>query len=61
MAQNPNYKIIYLQEFEDVMEVSDKVNKPILYHEEIPGEEAIFYIYDDKLLYIYILNVENIK
>ena len=61
MVENPNYKIIYIQDFEDVMEVSDKVNKPILYHEEIPGEEAIFYIYDDNLLYIYILNVDNIK
>lgn len=61
MIANENYKIIYIKEFEDVMEVSDKINKPILYHEEIPDREAIFYIYDDNILYIYILSVDNIK
>lgn len=61
MIENPNYKIIYIKEFEDVMEVSDKINKPILYHEVVPDKQAIFYIYDDNLLYIYILSVDNIN
>ncbi len=48
-------RIELLSSFESLMDVRDTIEKPILYHEEIIGEEAIFYLLDDKVGYVYIM------
>ena len=43
------------------MDIRDNLSKPILFHEERPGEEAIFYILADRVGYIYMMRVEDFK
>lgn len=59
MEKTKNFKVISLNSFDGMMEASDKLKKPILYHEERVGEETVFYLYDDQVCYIYTMKVED--
>lgn len=45
--------------FDDLINVRDSIEKPILFYESIPGEQAVFYIIDTKVSYIYIMNAKD--
>lgn len=51
----------YVKSFEDIINIRDSIEKPILYHEEKPGERAVFYIFDDKVVYIYVMRAYDLK
>ena len=61
MIATRTLKVELVKTFEGLVDASDKLNKPILYHEERTNEETIFYIYDDKVSYIYIMKVSDFK
>lgn len=53
---NPsNYEIISVSSFEELRDIHDNINLPILFNETIKGNEASFSICDDKVLYLYTL------
>ncbi len=52
-------RIEVVNSFDDLINVRDSIEKPILFYEAIPGEQAIFYIIDTKVSYIYIMNARD--
>ncbi len=52
-------RIELVKSIDDLINVRDSVEKPILFHEDKPGEEAIFYIMDEKVSYIYIMRARD--
>ena len=54
-------RIEIVKSFEGLMDIRDNLGKQILYHEERPGEEAIFYIITDRTGYIYMMRVSDFK
>lgn len=61
MMKTRSLRIEIVKSFEDLIDVRDNLGKPILFHEERPGEEAIFYILSDKVGYIYLMRLEDMK
>lgn len=61
MMKTRSLRIELVKSFEDLIDVRDNLGKPILFHEERPGEEAIFYILSDKVGYIYLMRQEDMK
>ncbi len=53
-------RIEMIDTFDDLINVRDSIEKPILFYESIPGEEAVFYIIDTKVSYIYIMNARDL-
>lgn len=51
----------YVKTFDDLINIRDSIEKPILFHEERVGERAVFYIFDDKVAYIYVMKVYDMK
>lgn len=52
-------RVEMLDSFEDLINVRDSIERPILFYESEPGEQAIFYIIDIKVSYIYVLNAKD--
>ena len=48
-----------IKKFEDLLDIRDSLNKPILYHEERPNQEAVFYILTDRIGYLYVMRAED--
>lgn len=61
MMKTRSLRIEIIKSFSDLLDVRDSLGKPILYHEERPGEEAIFYIITDRVGYIYVMRASEIK
>lgn len=61
MLKTRSLRIEVVKSFNALMDIRDSLNKPILYHEEKLGEEAVFYIISDRIGYIYIMSVEDFK
>ena len=60
MEKTISMKIISVKNFTGIIDVADKINKPILFHEE-DSRSSIFYIYDEKVCYIYHMNVKDFE
>ena len=61
MLKTRSLRIEVVKSFNALMDIRDSLNKPILYHEEKLGEEAVFYILSDHIGYIYVMNVNDFK
>lgn len=59
MMKTRSLRIEVIKDFASLMDIRDSLDKPILYHEERPGEEAVFYIINDRVGYIYVMRVED--
>lgn len=53
------YDILFVNDFEDILETSRKLNLPINYIEVIKKHEATFMILKDNQVYVYKLNSKN--
>lgn len=53
-------RVEFVDTFDDLINVRDSLEKPILYYESVPGEQSVFYIIDTKVSYIYILNASDL-
>lgn len=56
-----NLRTEYVKSFDAIINIRDSLEKPILYHEEKVGERAVFYIIDDKVVYIYVMRAFDMK
>lgn len=57
-----NYNPVYIEIFEDMLKIRDTIQEPILMNEDEEKKKTYFMIPDkNKILYIYELNVDNIK
>ena len=54
-------RVEYVKTFDDLINIRDSIEKPILFHEERAGERAVFYIFDDKIVYIYVMKAYDMK
>ena len=54
-------RIILIKSFEDLLDVRDNLKKPILFNEEIPGKETIFYIISDNIVYLYVMHINSFQ
>lgn len=54
-------RVEYVKSFDAIINIRDSIEKPILYHEEKPGERAVFYIFDDKVIYVYVMRAFDMK
>ena len=61
LMQTRSLRIEMVKTFEGMVTISNRASKEILYHEERPGEEAIFYILTDRTGYIYVMTTEDFK
>lgn len=61
MLKTRSLRIEVVKSFNALMDIRDSLNKPILYHEEKLGEEAVFYIISENIGYIYVMSVEDFK
>ena len=61
LMQTRSLRIEMVKTFEGLITIANRNNKEILFHEERPGEEAIFYILTDRTGYIYILRAIDMK
>lgn len=52
-------RIEVLDTFEDLINVRDSIERPILFYEAEEGKQAVFYIIDTNVSYIYILNAKD--
>ncbi len=52
-------RVEIVDSFDDLINVRDSIEKPILFYESVPGEQAVFYIIDTKVSYIYIMNAKD--
>ena len=59
MMKTRSLRIEVIKDFQSLMDIRDNLDKPILYHEERPGEEAVFYIINDRVGYIYVMRAED--
>jgi len=60
MEKTTSMKIISVKNFNGIVDAADKINKPILFHEE-DNKSSVFYIYDEKVCYIYYMNVKDFE
>ena len=61
MMLTRSLRIELIKKFEDLLDIRDSLNKPILFHEERPNEEAIFYILTDRVGYLYIMRADELN
>lgn len=61
MMRTRSLRIEVIKSFDDLIDVRDNLEKPILYHEERPGEEAVFYILAEKVGYIYVMRASEMR
>ncbi len=61
MMKTQSLRIEIIKTFEDLIDIRDSLEKPVLYHEERPGEEAVFYILADKVGYIYVMRANEMR
>lgn len=61
MMKTRSLRIEIVKSFEGLVDIRDNLGKPILYHEERPGEEAVFYIITDRVGYIYVMRAADLK
>lgn len=61
MMKTRSLRIELIKTFEGLIDVRDNLGKPILFHEERPGEEAVFYIITDQVGYIYVMRADDFK
>lgn len=54
-------RVEIVNSFDDLINVRDNLEKPILFYESVPGEQAVFYIIDTKVSYIYIMNARDLE
>ena len=54
-------RIEVVKSFEGLIDIRDSLGKPILFHEERPGQEAVFYIIEDRIGYIYVMKASDFK
>lgn len=54
-------RVILVKKFDDLLDARDTLKKPILYNEEIPGKETIFYIIADNIAYLYVMHVNGFE
>ncbi len=54
-------RVEYVKNFDAIINIRDSIEKPILYHEEVEGERAVFYIFDDRVVYIYVMRAYELK
>ena len=47
--------------FDDLVNIRDILEKPILYRETIPNKETVFYIVENNICYLYVMRVEDMK
>lgn len=59
MMVTRSLRIEVIKKFEDLLDIRDALNKPILYHEERPNEEAVFYILTERIGYIYVMRRDD--
>ncbi len=59
LMKTKSLRIEIVKTFQDLMDIRDCLNKPILFHEENNGKEAVFYIISEKVGYIHIMSVED--
>lgn len=60
MEKTTSMKVISVKNFNGLVDAADKINKPILFHEE-NNESSVFYIYDEKVCYIYNMSVKDFE
>lgn len=61
MMKTRSLRIEVIKTFEGLVDIRDNLGKPILFHEERPGEEAVFYIITDRTGYIYVMRAEDLR
>lgn len=54
-------RIVLIKSFEELLDARDNLKKPILFNEEIPGKETLFYIISDNTVYLYVMHVDSFK
>lgn len=54
-------RVEYVKSFDDIINIRDSVEKPILFHEERKNERAIFYLIDGNVAYIYVMRAVDMK
>lgn len=54
-------RLEYVKTFDDIINIRDSIEKPILFHEERKGERAIFYLIDENVAYIYVMRAVDMK
>lgn len=47
--------------FDDLVNIRDILEKPILYRETIPNKETVFYIIENNICYLYVMRVEAMR
>ena len=60
MEKTTSMKMISVKNFNGLVDAADKINKPILFHEE-DSKSSVFYIYDEKVCYIYYMSVKDFE
>lgn len=61
LYKTKSLRIILIKSFDDLLDVRDNLKKPILFNEEIPGKETIFYIISDNIVYLYVMHVNSFQ
>lgn len=61
MMKTKSLRIVMVKNFEGLLDIRDSLNKPILYHEEIVGKEAVFYVLSESVGYIYVMRAKDFK
>lgn len=59
LYKTKSLRIILIKSFDDLLDVRDNLKKPILFNEEIPKKETIFYIIADNVVYLYVMHVNS--
>jgi len=54
-------RVELVNSFDDLINVRDSIEKPILFYESVPGEQAVFYVIDAKVSYIYVMSVKDFE
>ena len=61
MMKTKSLRIEVVKSFQGLIDIRDNLGVPILYHEERPGQEAVFYIVTERIGYIYVMRAEDLK
>lgn len=61
LLKTKSLKIVMIRNFEDLLDIRDSINKPILFHEEVKDKEAIFYIISEGVGYVYLMKSVDFK
>lgn len=61
MMKTRSLRIVVVKDFEGILDIRDNLGVPILYHEEKIGQEAVFYIINDNVGYIYVMRAKDLK